>query len=300
MALDLNLLTALDALLEEGSVTGAAQRLHLSTPAMSRTLTRIRAVTGDAILVRSGRVMVPTPYAVAVRADVHRLTAETQSVLAPRRALDLSSLERTFTLRWHDALTELAAPTLLAAVREQAPGVRLRFLAELDTDTDELRRGEIDLETAGRRPALSDIRHELVVEDSVIVVFRAGHPLATGSFTLARYAAAEHVTVSRRGHLSDPLDDALDGSGLRRRVVASAPTGAAALALVRGSDLVVTLPRLVGGPAASTSELVSRALPLAMSSMPMFLVWHGRYDGDPAHRWLRDLASAALLSVASA
>jgi DNA-binding transcriptional LysR family regulator len=300
MRLDLNLLTALDALLEEGSVLGAAQRLRLSSPAMSRTLTRIRRATGDAILVRTGRTMTPTPYALAVRADVHRLIEEAHAVLSPQREVDPASLERTFQLRWHDALIELAGPALLTAVRADAPDVRLRFLAESAVDTDDLRRGQIDLETSASEPLLPDVRHERVVEDRLVVVFRSGHPLAKGRLNVQRYASAEHVTVSRRGRLHDRVDEALQESGLRRRVVAACPTGAAALQFVRGTDLVVTVPALVGAPAIDAYGLVSRALPVAMATVPLYLAWHRRYDNDPAHAWLRRLALAALRAASVA
>ena len=118
MQLDLNLLAALDALLEEGSVAGAAERLHVTAPAMSRSLGRIRRTTGDQILVRTGRTMTPTPYAIAVREQVHELLRQVQGVLAPSRELDLAALERTFTLRWHDSLVALSGFALLAAVRK--------------------------------------------------------------------------------------------------------------------------------------------------------------------------------------
>src|SRR3954471_24657706 len=111
--LDLNLLTALDALLEEGSVMGAADRLHLSSPAISRTLGRLRKLTGDDILVRTGRTMTPTPHALAVRAQVSDLVRQPQAVLAPSRELDLAALDRTFTLQCHDALASALAPRLL-------------------------------------------------------------------------------------------------------------------------------------------------------------------------------------------
>ena len=103
MQLDLNLLTALDALLEEESVTGAAERLHLSAPAMSRSLGRLRRATGDQILVRNGRIMRPTPRAVALRAEVRALVLRSREVLTPEAPLDLAALRRTFTLRAHDA-----------------------------------------------------------------------------------------------------------------------------------------------------------------------------------------------------
>ncbi len=300
MQLDLNLLTALDALLEEGSVMGAAQRLRLSSPAMSRTLTRIRRVTGDAILVRTGRTMTATPYALAIRADVHRLIEEAHAVLSPQREVDPASLDRTFHLRWHDALIELAGPALLMAVRSAAPGVRLRFLAEAAADTDELRRGQIDLETSTREPSLPDVCHGRVTEDRLVVVFRSSHPLANGRLTVERYASAEHVTVSRRGRLHDGVDEVLQGMGLQRRVVAASPTGAAALQFVRRNDLVVTVPALVGAPGIDAYGLVSRALPVAMPSIPLYLAWHRRYNNDPAHTWLRQLALASLRDISVA
>src|SRR3954453_8011838 len=113
MHLDLNLLTALDALLEETSVTAAASRLHLSAPAMSRALGRIRKTTGDQILVRTGRTMTKTPYALAVRDQGRELVRQAESVLAPERELDLATLDRVFTLQCHDAITTSIGPALL-------------------------------------------------------------------------------------------------------------------------------------------------------------------------------------------
>src|SRR3954462_5807127 len=154
MQLDLNLLTVLDALLEEGSVLGAADRLRLSSPAVSRTLGRIRRLTGDDILVRTGRTMTPTPYALAVREQVSELLRQAQAVLAPSRDLDLAGLGRTFTLQCHDALATSLAPPLLSAIAERAPGVRVRFLGEPAVDTDDLRHGRVDLEIGADVPAL--------------------------------------------------------------------------------------------------------------------------------------------------
>ncbi|MFB8247595.1 LysR family transcriptional regulator [Streptomyces sp. NPDC055952] len=295
MQLDLNLLTALDALLEEGSVTAAADRLHVTAPAMSRSLGRLRRATGDQILVRTGRTMTPTPYAIAVREQVHELLQQVHGVLAPSRELDLRTLERTFTLRWHDALVAVSGPALLAAVREQAPGVRLRFLAESSTDTPELRRGEVDLEANANRPSASDIRAEQVADTGHVLVVRAEHPFARRkSVTAAAYAAAEHITVSRRGRLTNALDDALAQLGLARRVVVSAPTEAAAFAFVQGSDLLLTAPESTTRAVAARLGLALIPLPLDLPRARVYLSWHQRYDTDPAHTWLRGLARTAL------
>ncbi|WNI33604.1 LysR family transcriptional regulator [Streptomyces sp. ITFR-6] len=290
MQLDLNLLTALDALLEEGSVAGAAARLHVTPPAMSRSLGRIRKATGDQILVRTGRSMVPTAHALAIRAQVHDLVQQAQLLLSAEQDVDLTTLERVFTVRWHDALTAACGPALIAAVHRQAPGVRLRLLAEPGSGTPELHRGEIDLESSSTRPALPGIRSRLVGEDKLVVAVRAGHPLTEGSMSAGRYAAAEHIAVSRRGRLHDPVDDALAVQGLERRVVAAGLTVTTALQLALQSDLVVTLADAVTRAARDRLGLLTLPLPVQMPAIPLHLVWHQRYDNDHAHTWLREQA----------
>ncbi|MER7759665.1 LysR family transcriptional regulator [Streptomyces sp. NPDC097619] len=291
MQLDLNLLTALDALLEEGSVAGAAARLHVTAPAMSRSLGRIRKVTGDEILVRTGRSMVPTPRALAMRAQVHTLVQQAHRVLSAQQELDLAALDRVFTVRWHDALTAACGTALTTAVHQRAPGVRLRLAAEPGADDAELRRGEVDLESGTGPSVFSDVRHRLVGSDRLVVAVRPGHPLAAGTLGPERYAAAEHVTVSRRGSLRDPLDDALTTHGLARRVVAAGPTAAFALRLVLDTDLVVTVPDAVTRAERDRLGLVALPPPLPLPEVPLYLLWHQRHDNDLAHAWLRDLAA---------
>jgi DNA-binding transcriptional LysR family regulator len=295
--LDLNLLTALDALLEEGSVAGAAERLHLSQPAVSRTLGRIRRATGDQILVRTGRTMTPTPYALAVREEVHTLVQHAHTVLAPERDLDLDTLERTFTLQCHDAVTTAIGSGLLAAVQAQAPGVALRLLAEATTDTDDLRHGQVDLEIGSTEPVLPEIRFETIGHDHLIAAVRPDHPLSCGRLTISRYAQAHHITVSRRGRLHDPIDDALAARGLQRRVVAAAPTSATALHFARESDMVVAVPEYMCRPVVRALGLRTVPIPLDLSPVPVIHAWHQRYDSDRAHTWLRGQVRETLQAV---
>ncbi|AXI80473.1 LysR family transcriptional regulator [Peterkaempfera bronchialis] len=297
MQLDLNLLTALDALLEEGSVAGAAARLHVTAPAMSRSLGRIRKATGDQILVRTGRTMVATAYALAVQEQVHDLVQQAHDVLSPEREVDLATLERVFTVRLHDALAAACGPALVASVHRQAPGVRLRLVAESGSDTPELRRGDVDLESSSAKPTVPDIRHRLIGQDRLVVAVRPGHPLAEGPLTAERYAAAEHATVSRRGRLSDPVDDALGALGLERTVIAAAPTTAAALNLALDTDLVVSVPEAVTRAARQQLALLTLPLPLEMPPIPLYLSWHQRYDNDRAHTWLRAQTRTAIQTV---
>lgn len=151
---------------------------------MSRSLGRIRKVTGDQILVRTGRSMVPTARALAMRAEVHALVQQAHHLLSARQELDLAALDRVFTVRWHDALTAACGTALTAAVHRQAPGVRLRLSAEPGSDDAELRRGEVDLGSSSKAPTLADIRHRLVGEDRLVVAVRPGHPLTAGPLSL--------------------------------------------------------------------------------------------------------------------
>jgi DNA-binding transcriptional LysR family regulator len=293
MQLDLNLLTALDALLEEGSVMGAADRLHLSSPAISRTLGRLRKVTGDDILVRTGRTMTPTPWALTVREQVSDLLRQAQAVLAPSRELDLATLERTFTIQCLDALASAIAPPLLETIARQAPGVRLRFLAETAVDTDDLRHGRVDLEIGASGPALPEFRSETIGHDRLVLVLRPDHPYA-GRLDLAAYAAQPHVLVSRRGRLTDPVDAILATHGLHRRVVAAVATTATAAQIVSRSDCVLTAPEAICRPLIEAFDLRTEALPISLPGPPMVCTWHQRYDSDTAHAWLREQVRAAL------
>lgn len=291
---DFNLLVALDALLEENSVQAAAERLHVSAPAMSRTLTRIRRATGDDILVRSGRAMVPTPLATELRQEAHEIVHRGNAVLAPRRRLDLKSLTRVFTIRGHDALLSVLAVRLIPTALAEAPGVRLRFLAETSGDSSDLARGRADIEVGSASAAAADIAADTAGTDRLVMVLRAGHPLMSGPMTAERFAAVDHVTVSRRGRLHGPIDDLLAARGLRRTVIAAVPAPAAAFAVVaRGDAVTVVADRISAGQRADL-HLAARPLPFEVPGIPAVVSWHRRYDSDPAHRWLRTQVRDAL------
>src|SRR5580700_1735823 len=219
-AVDLNLLPALDALLAEGSVAGAARRLGLSASAMSRTLARLRAATGDPLLVRAGRGLAPTPRAIELRARVREAAKEALALLRPGIVgRDLSGLERTFTIRANDGFVEAFGARLVAALTNAAPGVRLRFAPKPDKDVRPLREGLVDLEIGVLGKTGPEVRLQALFQDHFVGVVRRGHKLMTGPVTPELYAASDHVVASRRGLMSGPVDDALAELGLSRRVV---------------------------------------------------------------------------------
>ncbi|HVJ33771.1 MAG TPA: LysR family transcriptional regulator [Terriglobia bacterium] len=297
---DLNLLIALDALLAERSVTGAARRLGLSPSAMSRTLARLRQVTGDPLLVQAGRSLAPTPYAEALSSQVHTLTRDAQAVLRPAdsRRLDLASLNRTFTLRAGEGFMELLAAPLLAAVTREAPHVRLRFVLKPDKDAQPLREGLIDLEIGVLGTSAPEVRTQLLLRDKFVGVARIGHPLlAAAAITPELYAACSHVMASRRGEFLGPVDDALEELGLVRKVSLVVPSYPDAMRIVRRSDLVALVPRSCLGNTLAADHaailgLESFELPVRAAEFNISAIWHPRLDADPAHRWLRDVVLA--------
>lgn len=293
---DLSLLPALDALLAEASVVRAARRMGLSASAMSRTLDRLRAATGDALLVRAGRRLVLTPHAEALRDRVRSVTRDACAVLQPDAAvLDLAALERTFTIRANDGFVEGFGADLFTAVRAAAPQVRLRFIGKPDKDVRPLRDGEVDLEIGVLGDSGPEIRIQTLFRDRFVGLARAGHPLLDAPMTAQRYAACDHVVASRRGRKDGPVDRALADLGLVRTVIVTTPSFAAAFALASGSDLVALLPRsfavarLRGFSADSRPEIFD--LPLEVAEIAVSQMWHPRLDADAAHRWLRQLVA---------
>ncbi|NYE30926.1 DNA-binding transcriptional LysR family regulator [Rhodanobacter sp. K2T2] len=292
--MDLNLLIALDTLLETNSVIAAAERLHLTPPAVSRTLSRIRHVTGDDILVRSGRTMTPTPYALAIRDEVHALVDQAQTLLKPRRRLDLATLDRVFTIRGHDVLVGALAPALTATLAHTTPNLRVRWLAEAPGGDQDLIRGQVDLEIGATEPSVPEIVFEKLATDRLVAVFRHGHPLARDALTTKRLARVDHVTISRRGRFHDAVDDALAAQGLERRVLASLPTASLALAVVAQTDVIAIVAETLCKPLCDALGLETRRVPIELMATPVILAWHRRHDSDPAHAWLRTQVVKAL------
>lgn len=281
--LDMNLLVTLDALLSEGSVVGAAQRLNLSAPAMSRQLARIRHLLGDPVLVRAGRGLVPTPRAEALRERLRGLVAEAEALVRGDE-IDLLRLERTFVIRANDGFVGTFGAALASLAAQEAPLVRLRFAHQDKEDVEALREGRIDADVGVIGAMGPEIRLQALFHDRFLGVVRPGHPLA-GEVTPERFAAFPHVSVSRRGRFSGPIDVALAALGLKRFVAIAVANFNDALAIVRTSDHVAAVPARLTEPA--RAGLYSFDLPVKTDALAVSLAWHPRFDADPAHRWLR-------------
>ena len=293
---DLNMLVTLDVLLAEGSVVRAARRLRLSPSAMSRALARLRETTGDPLLVRAGRGLVPTPRALELRERVSQLVQGAEAVLRPAEQLDLKQLARTFTLRTSEGFVENFGPDLIARVAAQAPGVRLCFVQKPDKDSTPLRDGSVHLETGVvEKTTAPELRVQALFRDRYVGVVRMGHALSQGEITPSRYAAGRHINVSRLGLDRGPIDDALRPLGLERKIVTIVGGFSTALGLARASDLIASVPERHTGNL--RDGMHSFPLPVSTPEFTVSLLWHPRLDADPAYRWLRECVRDACAAM---
>ena len=306
---DLNLLLALDALLEEGSVVGAARRMNLSSPAMSRTLGRIRETLGDPVFVQAGRKLVPTPRALAMREQVRAAVEQATQVLAHGAEVDLKLLERRFNVRATDEFVSIHLGRLLDAMATDMPRAMLRLSPEEDdVDGEALRSGRIDLFISASRKLGPEIRVQSLFTTTFVGVAREHHPIFEDDITLERLSRWEHINVSRRGKSTGPIDDVPEARGLRRHVALVVSNPYAALFALQDSDLLLPLPKhLARSALAAGLRIRLFALPVPVETVLLTQAWHPRLQSDPAHQWLRhtirnlcneDEASAAKRSKA--
>jgi DNA-binding transcriptional LysR family regulator len=286
---DFNLLVALDVLLAEASVAGAARRLNLSTSAMSRTLSRLREVTGDPILVRAGRHMVLTPWAEATRDRARSAVHEARAVLQP--STDTLKVESSTAVH-HQSQRRFCGGVwamLIAAVASVAPGVCIRFAPKPEKTSRYLREGLVDLEIGVQSNMGPEIRLQRLFQDRFVGAVRKGHPLSSQpEVSLDDYVAWGHVVASPDGSLHGFVDDALAERGMKRKIASVVPGFPTALSVALASDLIAMVPALYLLNQPMTERVHVFELPFKTRTITVSQMWHPRMEKDPAHRWLRE------------
>ena len=286
---DMNLLVALNVLLEEGSVVGAARRMNLSAPAMSRTLTRIREALNDPILVRSGRGLVPTPRALELREQVRGVVELAHGVFTQSQDSDLRLLDRTFSIRANDVFFGVYGGALRQQMALEMPNAALRVVPEGFTDDEALNEGRIDLAISATHHFSADIKVQQLFSCPFVGLAREGHPIFQQAMTPQRFAGFDHISVSRRGRARGPIDAVLAELDLERRVLFTTPTFYSAIFALADSDLILPLmPQLLLRTLEPLGlKLKAFELPIALQPVEICQAWHPRLDNDHAHRWLR-------------
>lgn len=286
---DLGSMLTLDALLQEVSVSGAAKRLGLSTPAVSHALARYRERFNDELLVRAGRRMVLTPRAQQLAPQVHEAVAQAARVFDAPPTLDLATHRACFTLSATDYVMVIFGERFAHQVHEQAPYLDLRFIPNAVDDPQRLRSAQTDLAIGIYGQLPPELKARQLISDRFICVVRQDHPQLQGdALSLDQFIALDHIQISPRGRPGGYLDDLLQAQGLSRRILYAVPYFQTALSLVSRCDAILTVSEriaLAQGPGLGLKLLEP---PLPLKPFALSMVWHPRFDDDLAHRWLRD------------
>ncbi|MYM30139.1 LysR family transcriptional regulator [Duganella sp. CY15W] len=287
---DLPLLVSLDRLLEEKNVSRAAQRLHLSQPALSAQLARLRTLFGDPLLMpaENGRGMVATPYALTLQQPLRAaLEALNQAVAQTPAPFDPRNAKRTFRIAGNDNSITMVMMSLLRQIDQAGgPDLKLAFVPhDLNRIVGQMERGEIDLLAGGPRFAPDALRIRRITQTRYRMAQRKGHPRGTGPLDLAGYCQLRHVIVSNEGGFRGFMDALIEAQGYRRDVAVSVSQYGLVPAILAATDLVCSLPQEF--LACHTGQLDIIDLPLDAGQFDLSIAWHPRSDNDPAHRWLR-------------
>jgi DNA-binding transcriptional LysR family regulator len=279
-------LVALNVLLEERSVTRAARRLGITQSSMSHRLARLRGELGDALFVRVGASLAPTPRALAIAEPLADALRALDAALAPPPAFDPQRTICRASIIMPDLLATFA-PDLVAQVSARAPGIALRFVGVSGDLSSILAGHEPSLALVPARFAAEDLQSRAVGELRFGVAGRNGHPALTRRLSLERWLAERHVIVSVGIERSNVIDEELARRGLERRVGLVVPSFLAGLLSLTHSDLLMNVPIPLVDDAAKQLGLLVREAPLPLPRLRFSLVWHPRFQRDPAHSWLR-------------
>ncbi|HEY4773469.1 MAG TPA: LysR family transcriptional regulator [Xanthobacteraceae bacterium] len=283
--IDLSLLVALQALIEERNVTHAAERMRLSQPAMSRAFNRLREIFGDELLVRTRQGYEPTHRALHLYAELDRLLPRLNGLLRgssfdPARATD------TFRIAATDYAASVLFPEVVARMTKLAPRVALEIVAWDETVFRRLETNALDL-ALWVNAAPSELRTQVLFEDRFMCLVRKDHDLGHKPLTLERYLAYPHALVTLAHQRQGVVDRVLEEKGLQRRVQLRSPYFASAAWIIERSDMILTVPRGLAERLVTISRTRMLKPPIEITEFRYIQVWHPRLDSDLAHQWLR-------------
>lgn len=297
--IDLNLLVALEVLLDEKNVTRAAHRLGMSQPAASRALGRLRALFSDALLVDGPGGYVLSSRAEEIRPVLRRILSGVEEMLEANSFVPATATGRV-RLLMPDLQAAVLAPHLLARFANEAPSLDLDIVEPSTNGIEVLEHGIADAMVALIDEAPAGIHRRRLYDEELVTLMRAHHPALTGKLTLDRFLELEHIVVSVTGVGPAPVDEALARMGRTRRVKLRVPNFFAAVEIAARSDLVMTLPSSLARAAANMRRFVSLPPPIDLGSFTMSLAWHARQQDAPRHIWLRRAIVSAAMDMSSA
>lgn len=290
--LDLNLLLVFDQLMAERKVSSVADSLGVTQPAVSRSLKRLRQVLGDELFCRTARGMEPTAYALHLAEPIGCALDSLRQAISQEFEFDPLRSRRNFTLRMTDIGELYIIPRLLRILSTEAPGVSITIVRDaLETLKFDMEAGRIDLAIGLIENLETDFYSRQLLKQGYVCVFRPDHPLAGASMSLDDFLAADHAVVTAAGTGHAPIDDLIESQSIKRKVKLRVPNYASLELLLRGNDLIATVPEALIQPNIAPLGLAYSKHPLALPRLPVKQFWHARFHGDPGNRWLRDLIS---------
>ncbi|WP_036050497.1 LysR family transcriptional regulator [Bradyrhizobium sp. Tv2a-2] len=300
LSLDGHALALFLAVLEEGSVTAAATRLGLTQSAVSHSLQKLRRIIGDPLFAKSGRGIIATAHAQALAARARGLIDEMRS-FASGASFDPANARLSLTIAANDFQRDLLLPSFYRRVAAKVKSLNLRVIPSQSPTPAMLRESRCDLLITPLPPSGIDIVQKRLLQDHYVCYYDA--KVRSAPATHANYLAARHITVVYTDNERLDFDRRLEASGLQRDIAISVPSFSGVAAFLRGSDMLASMPSLlapdvVRGFASARIPLPSRAG--ALAKLPMFMVWHQRYQKDPAHLWLREQLEQTCRLVAAA
>ena len=295
--LDLNLLKVFDAIYQEGHLGRAAQRLFITPSAVSHSLRRLREHFGDALFVRDGRAMLPTPLCQRLAPDLRTTLDNLRATLRRAGQFDPAKGAHVFTVGVPEKIEPLVLPRLQQLLHRDAPQAQLHSLRfSRDSLSRDLGTGRLQLAIDVARPVDDPLRHQRLTHGGFSVVLRANHPHA-GGMTQAQYLSGDHVVVSGRREGLVLEDYSLKRQGLARKVVVRCQSYLAAVQLVAQSDVLLTMPQLLADNLTQGLAVCQVPLPLVMADLELDLYWHINAEQDPANRWFRHVIQQQLMTL---
>lgn len=284
---ELNLLMIFDAIMTEGAITRAADRLAMTQPAVSNALSRMRSAWGDELFVKDGRGIQPTAFAKNLWSQIQTPLSALEDAVNPNE-FDPATAKRTFRIAASDTFVDMAWGPLRQIIEREAPGINIYAIPNPSVESaDILKDAEAELAISKYTLSESVIRSEHLLDPGYVVVMRPGHPLAKDNLTLEEFASADHLLVSVTGDVTGPSDQALQGLGLKRRVAMSVNNFFNVPSLLKQTDLICVAPSVVLEREIFSKQLAVFESPVEVPPTPVSLIWHKRQDHDAGLQWLR-------------
>jgi DNA-binding transcriptional LysR family regulator len=283
--IDLNLFIVFDTLYTERSVTRAAERLHITQPAVSNALRRLRDLFSDSLFTRSPQGMTPTPVAENVAGGIRDSLRLLQSSIAGIGKFDPAASQRNFVISLSDMAQTLLLPSLVDGISQQAPGVTLECVNVARSDVElELGSGRIDLALDVPNPTARQLHQQHLMRDRYVCALPGTHPFAGKALTLEDYLGCKHIHLSGRRRGLGHVDIALGRLGLKRRIYLWLRDYMTATTILQDGDFALTLPHRL----ARHYGLTTVELPFVVEALDWRLFWHRSADEEPSNRWLRE------------